>query len=805
MIVEAFRSLRAAPGVTAFILCILTLTISTATVTFSVVDAVVLRPLPFDRPDELVSIEHYRGDRVMSQARAMSAVQFLALRERTEAFAVLAAVTRGWLMLEGGAEPERVSAARVTASLFDVLRVQAFIGETFGQTREIAGTERVAVISYALWRRRFGADPDIVGRTLKAREPQGEPDSPADGTWLVLGVMPEGFSYPLVDDRLTAIWTPYVIPKAERLGAEQSSYLHIVGRLREGSSVAQAQIQADEVRKTLVAAERVHYYSPSGRFTVTRLDEAVAGPVRGWMLLVLLAVGLLLVLACANVANLLLTRAINRARELSIRTALGATRRRLFGSLLVESVMLSVSAVAMALLVSVWGIGAARASLPPGIARAHTIALDPRVFGAAVAAAIFTGLLFGMIPAFQASRGDLAAVLRSGAATIAGAGSRWRTLVLVSEMAFASVLLVATTLFVSSFVRLTRADLGFDRANLLLLDPVAGLEGSVHDFVNQLQAVPGVTAVGGAAAGSPPLVMSGFGGGASGTRLQPADAAPGSEFVAAEFNRVSSGYFSAAAIPIMRGRVFDDAEPAMSGAVVLDELAARQLFADRDPIGREVFNGRTRSTVIGVVANVRMRGPEAPSGPQAYFPGPSTARSYAFLVRTSQPPARVMPEIQAAIATLREPRGQPVLIRPIEDAFRNITARRRFSAGTMVIFGVLALFIGAVGVYGVMASVVAQRSREIGVRMALGATRQQIVSAVLGQASRVIVAGLAVGLPAAWLVTRGFGALFFEVRPTDGWVYAIAGGALAGVALVAALVPARRASRVDPLAALRAE
>ncbi len=795
MIVEAFRSLRAARGVTAFILLILTVTISAATVTFSVVDAVVLRPLPFDRANELVSIEHDRGDRVMSQARAMSAVQFLALRERPDAFEALAAVARGWVMLEGGGEPERVSSARVTASLFDVLRVKASIGDTFGPAHEVAGTEPVAVISHALWRRRFGADPAVIGRRLQS----------ADGALLVLGVMPEGFSYPLVDDRLTDIWTPYVIPEEERLGVEQSAYLHIVGRLRPGTPLTQARVRADDVRKALAAAERVHYYSPSGRFTVTRLDEAVAGPVRAWMLLVLGAVGLLLIVACANVANLLLARAIDRMRELSIRAALGATRRRLFASLLAESVLLSLVAVALALLVSWWGVGAMRASLPPGIARADQIALDLRVFGAAVMAAVVTGLLFGMIPAFQASRGDVAAVLRSGAATIAGTGSRWRSVVLVSEIAFASVLLVATTLFVSSFVRLTRADLGFDRAKLLLVDPVAGLEGTVTDFARRLESVPGVTAVGGASAGSPPLVMAGFGGGASGTRLQPADAASGSEPVAAEFNRVSPGYFSAAAIPILRGRVFNQADPTTPGPVVLDEFAAQQLFGDRDPLGREVTNGRTRSTVIGVVANVRMRGPEVQSGPQAYFAGPPPARSYAFLVRTSQPPATVIPGLQTAIDAMRPPGGRPVLIRPVEDAFRNITARRRFSAGSMAIFGLLALVIGAVGVYGVTASLVARRTREIGVRLTLGATPRQIVGDLVGQASRMVGAGLVLGLPAAWLVSRGFESLFFEVRPTDAWVYLIVAAVLIVFTVLAALVPARRASHVDPLVALRAE
>jgi putative ABC transport system permease protein len=327
----------------------------------------------------------------------------------------------------------------------------------------------------------------------------------------------------------------------------------------------------------------------------------------------------------------------------------------------------------------------------------------------------------------------------------------------------------------------------------------------VTDFADRLQSIPGVSAVGGAAAGSPPLVMAGFpGGGASRTRLQLPNA-PAAEFVAAEWNRVSPGYFSAAAIPLLRGRVFGVAEAGAWSAVVLDERAAKQLFGDSDPVGREVIAFGKPATVIGLVANVRTRGPETDSGARAYFPGPPTAGSYAYLIRTSRPPATLIPAVEAAIAGLRPAGSKPVLIRRIEDAFRNITARRRFSAVSMAIFGALALMIGATGVYGVMSSLVAQRTREIGVRLALGATASRIVRAVLGPMARYVGLGLVLGLPIAWLVTRTSAALFFQVRPTDAWVYLVVAAVLGTVGLTAALVPARRASRVDPLTALRAE
>jgi putative ABC transport system permease protein len=790
----ALRSLRSTPGVTVSILVILTLAVAAATVTFSVVDAVVLRPLPFDQPRELVAVAHDRGDRVMSQVRSLSARQFLALGDGMDSLSSLAAVARGSYALKGGAEPERIWAARVSASLFDTLRVRPILGRAFTTDDQLVRDERLAVIAHSLWVRRFGGEPDVVGRAIDT----------VDGQLVVVGVMPKGFSYPIVDDRLTEIWTPYLIPESERQPTQQSSYLQLVGRLKPGASLVQAQSQADAVRSILATAEP-EGYPPAGRFSVTRLHEAVVGPIGGWMMLVWTAVTLLLVMACANVANLLLTRAVIRARELSIRAALGASRARLMSSLLIESLLLSSCAVALALVVSSWGIEATKASLTPGIARADTIALDFRVFATAVATAIVTGFMFGVVPALQLSREDLVGVLKQGSTTVIGMRSAWRASVLVTELALATVLLVATTLFVSSFVRLTRADLGFQRSDLLVVSSVTGIKGSVGDIVRHLESVPGVVAVGGAAAGSPPLVAAGFEGGSSGTRLQLPNG-PGAP-LNVEFNRVSARYFAAASIPVLRGHVFGDGDSLSSPLVVLDELAARQLFGDTDPIGRELiaYNRRTHVSVAGVVANVRTRGPEADSGPQAYFPGPMEGDNYNYLVRTSGSASKMIPAVRAVFASLRTEGSGPVEVRRIEDAFRNITVRRRFSTDTMAVFGVLALLIGAAGVYGVMSSLVAQRTRELGVRVALGATGPRILVTILGQVGRYLALGFAVGLPAAWLVSRMFAALFFQVRPGEPWVYLLVACLLTAVGLAAALVPARRASRVDPLIALRAE
>lgn len=801
MLTDALRSLRRSRALCVFVVSILAVTIAAATITFSVVDAVVLKPLPLDAPDALVAIEHVRGDGVMSHARALAAVEYFALRDGADAFTVLAAVARAELRLEGGGEPEQVQSARVTASLFDVLGVRPALGTAFAPTNETDGNDRVAVIGHELWMRRFGGDPTVVGRTIQT----------GGGPLLILGVMPEGFTYPVTSTRPAEVWTPYVVPANERDGRQLSSYLHLVGRLRPRVplSQAQAQAQADAARAQFATSDPKRY-TAAGRFTLTPLQEFLVGSVRGWMTLVLIAVGLVLLIACANVANILLTRALARTRELGIRASLGASRRRLIGSLLTESLLLAVAALAIAMIVGWWGIELARNSLPRGIVRADQIALNIRVFTAACIAALSTSAIIGMVPAFHIVRTDLVTLLKTGSSS-AGSRTRWRHVILVAEVAFVAILLVSTTLFVSSFVRLVRADIGFDRSRLIVVTSLSGLQGSLDDFVDRLKAIPGVAWVGGAAAGSPPLVAAGFEGGSSATRLQRPDA-PASEFVAAEFNRVTPDYFAAAGIPLLRGRVFTTADMVGSTrdyrnatVIVLDELSASRLFGSRDPVGETVAYGAGQVTVIGVVANVHMRGPEAESGPQAYFPGARTAGGYAFIIRTTKPPTTVMPAIRAAVATLRPPDSRPADLRLVEEAFRNITEGRRFSATAMMAFGILAVLIGASGVYGVMSSLVAQRTREIGVRMALGATPKRMVAMVLAHIARHVALGLSIGLPGAWVVSKSFDVVFYQVRPSDLWIYVVVACVLGAVGAGAALVPARRASRVEPQLALRAD
>ncbi|HUF48470.1 MAG TPA: ABC transporter permease [Vicinamibacterales bacterium] len=795
---DAWRSLRSTPTSTSFILLVLTIGIAAATVTFSVVDTVVLRHLPFEDDEQLVVVSQ-EPERL---GRIAAPQEYLVWREGVEAFESLAAV-RVWSdRIDAGGGPVPVASALATASLFDVLRVRPAIGRAFTDEHEMPGREHVVVLGYGLWQRLFVGDAGVVGRTVSLLQ------YTTAGTWartpvVVSGVMPEGFTYPVGRKNPVELWRPYALTTEERsVGPGRSSYLHLVGRLRPGATTAQAEAQVETTIKGSPFGKANERAYADWRASVVTVYDSLVGDVRGWMLLVLSAVGLVLLVACVNVANLLLARAARRGREIAIRGALGAGRRAIVAALLTESLMLSLTAAALGLLVAVWGIDVARGALPAGIARATDIALDVRVLGAAVAAAVVTGLFFGAVPAWQASRTDLAALLRNLSGTLAGGRQWWRSVFLVAQVAFVGILMVATTLVVSSFVRIVRADLGFDRSHLISVEQMGRFSGTTEDVVETLRAIPGVRSVALVTRGPVPLVTN-----ASASISVRAPGVPDSgPSTTAEYRVVSGDYFATAGISFVRGRTFDRSADAGTAPIVVDEMLARELAGDGDPLGLIIQTGNVGSlptTIIGVVRHVRLGGPEAGSGPQIYMTS-ADWRGARFLVRTAIDPAAVTPVIRDRLAPMRAD-GTPPSVTTLEDAFGVITAGRRFNATLMSIFGAIALFIGAAGVYGVMASTVAERTREIGVRVALGATTGRVTREVLGQTGRYLVVGLAIGLPAAMAISRLFTALFYEVRPTDAFVYVIVTAILLGVGLIAAFLPARRAARVDPIKALRAE
>jgi predicted permease len=512
----------------------------------------------------------------------------------------------------------------------------------------------------------------------------------------------------------------------------------------------------------------------------------------------------------------MLTRSVERARELAVRASLGASRRRIALSLLAESLVLSPAAAACALLFAVWGVGAAKAALPAGIFRADTISLNGRVLTVSILAAVATGVLFGMVPAWLASRVSIVTLLKDAGATATTVRRGWRTALLIAQIACISMLLVVCTLFVTSFIRVIRLDIGIQRSNLLAVSPRMAFKTPVDDVQTRLTRVPGIVDVAVVTYASPPIIAPAFGGAYSTTTLHPADAGGADASVEVLVYRVTPNYFDVTGMRFRRGSVWS-ATPALDPLpAVLDERAAHQLFGDRDPLGLQLRSNfpddqifyKERPavfTVVGVVPFVYSRGAEGPPQPAMYLPiVPKPSRMFAGLfARTEGPAGALVPAVEHALAPVA-PSGDTSIVHAADDAVRVLTATRRFTAALMSLFALFAMLIGAAGIYGVMASIVAQRTREIGVRMALGATPRDISGGLLRQVTRYLACGLVVGLPAAWGLSRSFGALFFQVGPTDLSVYATVAVLLAAVALVAAIVPARRAARVDPVVSLRA-
>lgn len=803
---DAIRGLRSAPAFAVVALIVLTLGIGASTAIFSVVDAVVLRGLPYDEADRLVSVAFY-NPRTATLRTAQAPQDFADWHQQQDVFsAFVATAGSGDFIVREGGDPRSLRVIRATADFFDVFRVQPQFGVPFSQENEVEGKHRVAVIGDGFWRSRFGADRDVLGKTLTF-------DS---GSWTVIGVMPPDFAYPVgFSQAVVDLWVPFVAPPDHRQrGGNRSYYLSAVGRLKDGLSIEMAQARLQTITDGL--AEQYPEWFDESEVKVRSLHESLVGWVRSWMLMLLGAVGFVLLIACVNVANLMLARGAVRSREIHIRAALGASRWRIARSLLAESLLLSSMGTACGLVVAWWGVAALRSVLPQNLPRIASVGIDWRVLGAAALAALLTGLFFGLFPALRFSRPNLVNALYEGGRGSAGSSRQWlRSTLVVAEVALAAMLLVGAGLLASSFVRLIRIDIGLDYRNVLTvgvyptrLRNIAALEQAqrraaaiVPEILDRVQAIPGVQSAGFISGGLPlsrswsrtDVSLPG--------REQPFD---GDDSV--DIRRVTPGYGKVIRADLRQGRYIQETDREGSVPVVLlNEEAVSRYLGERDPIGAQIIISDKQRTVVGVLADVRLGGPESQIRPEAYIPIAQTGIvGGELVVRSAGDPMALADTVQGAIQeSLPEvPKNDA---RSMEMLLHRLIARRQFNMLLVGLFGLLAIVIAAVGIYGVMAYTVAQRRQEIGVRMALGALPSRVLRMVLGRAALFMALGLGSGLAGAWILAASIEAILFEVSPHDLTVYASTAALLFACGLLAAFVPARRAARVDPLLALRTE
>jgi putative ABC transport system permease protein len=796
-----FRTLRKSPGFTAVAVLTLALGIGANTAIFSVVDTLVLRPLPYTAAERLVVPRNLtpEGDRV-----AGSYADYLDWRRQTDVFERVALFQPGNVNLAGAQEAERVLSLIVSQDFFATLGVRPVLGRTFLPDEHTMERPDVVILSHGLWRRRFGGDPEIVGKAVVVNSVPST----------VVGVMSRGATWP--ED--TEVWRP--IPLAaiptEDLTRRDNFIWQPVARLAPQASLETARARVAALAKS-AAAEHPEFPA-SWSATVIPLGEWVAGPEMRTALLVLLgAVGLVLLIACGNVANLLLARSAARAREIAVRTALGAERLRLVRQLLTESLVLALLGGVFGCLLAAWGITTLVALAPPGTPRMDEVGLNLRVLVFGLAITLATSLIFGLAPALKAARSTLSTALREGAqrTTEGFRATRARGGLIVAEVALSLVLVVGAGLMIKSLVRLQQVDPGIRVERLLsamITVPSAKYESEgersafYQELIRRLSELPDVEAIGLTSA----LPVGGGGlylGRAFLSEGQPPPpAGPEHE---GQWNVVSPGYFRTVGIPLVRGRDFTASDDSASTPVIiLSESFARRIFLDGDALGRRIRSWRDENVlreVIGIVGDVRYSGLGEEPDPLVYVPHAQNAwSSMALVARSSADPSGAVAGIRRLVREL-DPDLAVADVRTMPEVLDESLASPRFTTLLLSIFAAIALVLAAIGLYGIISYSVAQRTRELGIRLALGADAPHVRALVLRQGMTLTAAGLVIGLVGATAMSRVLSSLLYEVSTTDPPTFVAISALLATVALIATYVPARRATRVDPVVALRAE
>jgi putative ABC transport system permease protein len=791
------RSLAKSPGFTAVALLTLALGIGANTAIFSVIHSVILRPLPYREPSQLVKIWPERPRVSASKS------DYVEIRDGARSFDGIAAYSNWGFTVTGNGEPAKIEGARVTANLISLLGADAVLGRVFALEEDQPGRDKVALLSYALWQTRFGSDPRIIGQTILI-----------DGTsYAVVGVMPKRFNFPNTSPH--DIWVPATLdPSAKEDFA--AGYLTLLGRLKPGVTTAQARSEVVALARSVREKRPNIPADYAAQAQVNPLQAESVAEIRPTLLILLGTVGLVLLIACANVANLQLARASNRQRELAVRAALGASRARLVRQLLTESMLLSALGGAAGIALGCVGLDFLVALLP--LPRTGDIAISGSVLIFSLGLSVLAGLLFGLAPALQTSKPDLQSPLKEGGRTASGAGGRLRSLLVISEVALALTLVIGASLLIKSFWRLYHIHPGFEADHIMsfqLSPPDFAATGSkdeapararvyYREVLERLAHLPGVQSVGGIH-----LLPMGDSNWDPALRIEDRPLRPGASAESVNWRLVTADYFHTMSIPLLKGRAFNEADNESSEKVALiNDALARKYWPGESPIGKRIntgFEGKgVWVTIVGIVGDIRQQSLREPTVPEMYRP---------FFQHNELPPLTIMirtatsvlaPSIRSAVWSIDN--NVPITdLQPMTEVVAQSISQARSTMLMLTAFAAIGLILGIIGIYGVISYSVAQRTHEIGVRMALGARSLDVITLVLGQGLRLTLIGAAFGVLGAFALTRLISSLLFGVSASDPSTFVIITLFLAGVALLASYIPARRAAKLSPMTALRYE